>query len=461
MLQNQVEFPPNWLMGLIAPTHAEAILVVDWRDQAILGSAGRLSQAGFEGLANKLVDNWGEDVQDKLGQDMVLSVDEEFYSIFVKNLPRYDLLIGLVFPSNTPLSTIRQDIAFVNNAFLKRLQSLPKSARDVERSLQSVLKPYPKPDPLVRKKSPPLGQPTSPVTKGINDQKISGTGGWVHLSAMLPEEAIQTQDTWSPQDSIHHSLRGDLPDGRSKSEREPFTNDMPWQAIDMDKAVESDLEKNAQEIFDNQIKHEGEGDLMAPEEGKESWRFLSELPHANDDLVSILQEDFDLRDAASGLNEWMVMPDSKGDLKAESNQITYEEEITFEENDPAAHSKEIEVADITFYLVPRKEHQFILGEFAHKLRTRMIELCQQYGWQLSFLSIRPNYLKWSLHDFPKLLAKEMLEIVRMETSKCIIKAYPDLCQGGQQVDFWSPGYLMDMQNRSFSTQALMAQLAVE
>jgi len=49
--------------------------------------------------------------------------------------------------------------------------------------------------------------------------------------------------------------------------------------------------------------------------------------------------------------------------------------------------------------------------------------------------------------------------VRMETSKRIFRIFPELQKDIQEVDYWAPGYLVDLQNREFTTQALMAKVA--
>jgi len=79
-----------------------------------------------------------------------------------------------------------------------------------------------------------------------------------------------------------------------------------------------------------------------------------------------------------------------------------------------------------------------------------------YGWQLGFIAVRPDYIKWTLHDFPESLNREMLSIIRRETSKRIFRVFPHLDSGDATGDYWAPGYLVDTQNREYSTQALIA-----
>ncbi len=72
---------------------------------------------------------------------------------------------------------------------------------------------------------------------------------------------------------------------------------------------------------------------------------------------------------------------------------------------------------------------------------------------LDLLSVRPDYLKWSLRDFPELLTRDMLQTVREKTSLWIFRMFPNLQDGADSTDFWAPGYLVDNQNRDFTTRA--------
>ena len=117
------------------------------------------------------------------------------------------------------------------------------------------------------------------------------------------------------------------------------------------------------------------------------------------------------------------------------------------------------VFDTTFYLVPRMKEHYLLGDLALGLRTWMPALSAIYGWELERLSIRPDYLKWTLLDFPECLTLKMLAIVRQWTSQQIFKAFPALRTDQSLKDFWSPGYLVDTQDQDFPTQVLIAHVS--
>jgi len=122
-------------------------------------------------------------------------------------------------------------------------------------------------------------------------------------------------------------------------------------------------------------------------------------------------------------------------------------------------SLEVDVSDVTFYLVPRLDTHHLLGALSHKLRCWLPEICETYGWQLDLIAVRPDYLKWTLRDFPEPLIREMLTILRHKTSERIFRVFPELKKGNPTSDFWSPGYLVDMLNQDFSTQSLISHLS--
>ncbi len=190
----------------------------------------------------------------------------------------------------------------------------------------------------------------------------------------------------------------------------------------------------------------------------QSWRPLASKTPPEEDLVSILQGEMAGRHEADDLDAH-VSPSTSAQGVA-SWQDPYLDEP------PPAHEREFDLAalaatvfDTTFYLVPRVNTHYLLGELAGRLRVWMPELCELYGWELSALAIRPDYLQWTLVDFPECLTRKTLAAVRRWTSTWIFRDFPGLQAGDQSLDFWAPGYLVDTQNRDFPTQVLVAHVS--
>ncbi len=187
-----------------------------------------------------------------------------------------------------------------------------------------------------------------------------------------------------------------------------------------------------------------------------TWQPLAEIVHQEEDLVSILQEDFDAAGNHNADRDWRAAAETPN--FPISDTVKSQVDTQPVRINPALENwtvgAEIPVASaITFYLAPRQTKHFLIGGLSRQLRTWMPELCETYGWELDLLSVRPDYLKWSLRDFPELLTRDMLQTVREKTSLWIFRMFPNLQDGADSTDFWAPGYLVDNQNRDFTTRA--------
>ena len=189
-----------------------------------------------------------------------------------------------------------------------------------------------------------------------------------------------------------------------------------------------------------------------------SWQPLMPKTAPEEDLASILQEDFSAQpevDADLPQN-WPGKP-AEGEMdggpqppgKAPVERSRWDELAALAET----------VFDTTFYLVPRMNEHYLLGELAASLREWLPTLCSRYGWELAVLSVRPDYLKWTLVDFPECLTRDTLSVVRRWTSERVFDTFPAMQQGNPSGDFWSPGYLVDTQKREFPTQVLIAHVS--
>lgn len=218
--------------------------------------------------------------------------------------------------------------------------------------------------------------------------------------------------------------------------------------------AEQDLNPISDKGVWEHIKPEAE-DRADANADRPAWQPLIEAPHMEEDLVSIFQDDYELADAHT---------ESKGQSAAPRREVSAPTQTVVEDTRPffvatARPVAEETVCDVTLYLAPQATRHFLVGDLAQQLRRWLPEICQTYGWELAGLSVRPDYLRWTLADFPEVLTREMLQIVRAKTSQRILRVYPSLREGEPRDDFWAPGYLVDMQDRDFSTQALMAHIA--
>ncbi len=190
----------------------------------------------------------------------------------------------------------------------------------------------------------------------------------------------------------------------------------------------------------------------------QSWQPLVPKSPQEEDLASIFQEDFSAghEEETDVAHHWLKEPAEEGmDTSTPSFDETPVERSRRDELAALAET----VFDTTFYLVPRMTGHYLLGELAESLRLWFPDLSSRYGWELAVLSVRPDYLKWTLADFPECLTGDVLSVVRKWTSERVFDAFPAMQAGNPSGDFWSPGYLVDTQKREFPTQVLIAHVA--
>lgn len=406
MSRSAYSLDPQTLRRQLASTSAVAVLLLD--GAGVRATAGALSPAGFTQAAEALRRHWPNARPRELNRTVGLSLDQHYYLLFAKFLPEGEALLGLVFPLHTPLIRIRQDMTYFMRYVLEQSNLVPDADPGLEQSLQSINQIGPLPDP----------------------ELYTLPGGW---QMETPDSTNATEDQPVPEET--HPERKDsqpfsgLSEGPS-SRVELSDLDSPWRSLD----ALSDAPSGA------------------------DWRPLEEVQHQEDDLVSILQAGLEGQAPEQSVSAWQA-PSGKFSPSRNSGN-----DFSLEDTQPCQVKISLpaelpEVSDVTFYLVPAAERHFLIGELSGWLRRWLPPLCETYGWQLGYLSVRPDYLKWTLRDFPESLIREMLLIVRRKTSERIFRVFPNLKADNPTGAFWAPGYLVDTQNRDFSTQALIAHVA--
>lgn len=429
------------LTKLIDESSAVALMIL--HGDSVAASAGLLSENGFRLLRTALLRYWHDVSQRDLNRYMELSLDNRFFLLFAKFMPTGDDLLGLVFPLQTPLIRIRQDMTDIQRAFVEQATKAHEADLPLEQSLQVEPISSSATDPDISPKPFSAGwHPEQDQEKNVSEE-VS-----VAEERNAKPEQSNREASASPKRYLTYGapLNGvpSVSPQKVSSEQE----DIPWHLIgesipDADEELES--------IPD--------GEVPNFEQGHDSWQPLGEVTHAGDDLVNILQDDYEVKDDGVDAGGWTLPPVELSDSQVEVGSLKEEDDTS----QTAIHGEdagwEMGVSEITFYLVPRLETHYLLGELAQRLRKWLPVICQRYGWQLSLLSVRPDYLKWRLSDFPESLIQQMLQTVREETSERIFHVFPDLQTGNQSRDYWAPGYLVDNQNRDFSTQALMTHIS--
>ena len=103
----------------------------------------------------------------------------------------------------------------------------------------------------------------------------------------------------------------------------------------------------------------------------------------------------------------------------------------------------------TCVLVPRFPKHFLVGDVAKRISEWLPQLCISFGWRLERLSVRPQYLQWTVIVDPTLAPSKLIKLIRKETSRRLFKLWPDYELENPSRDFWAPGYFNS--KRLFST----------
>ncbi len=106
------------------------------------------------------------------------------------------------------------------------------------------------------------------------------------------------------------------------------------------------------------------------------------------------------------------------------------------------HTPGVSSLNYTCVLLPRYPQHYLSGILGENLANWMPQLCIAYGWRLERISLRPQYMQWSIQVAPTVSPGYMVRILRDETSRRIFKIKPELQLENMLNDFWAPGYLV-------------------
>ena len=417
-------------------TKTSATAMVLMHGDSVPITIGALTNSNFQILIDTLKRCWIKLGNQSLDHCETLNIDDQSMSLFARWVFVGSDLVGMLFPSATPFNQIQQDVEGISN-FLRDIKTKPEQKPALERSLQLTGQLTNEPEETLPDWKHPVGWLSEVDLDEQNEEKP------------VPEEPRRrpkTDEKQPNQEQQENAKLGDNAQLTFNEQAEPqSTEGKYWQPLDSlfskEKGDgEADYQgENHMEGLSAQI---GQAGMLFQEEEK-----TTQLPGA---------PNFDGQHQGNRV----------GDEKVHTLKRQDDEDRLTEFAKPITGSASLTalaetVFDTTFYLVPRLNDHYLLGELALRLRGWLPTLCEVYGWELTFLSLRPNYIKWTFADFPECLKLDMLSIVRRWTSKQIFKDFPQLQTGNPSGDFWSPGYLVDTQNREFPTQMLITHFSRE
>jgi REP element-mobilizing transposase RayT/DNA-binding NarL/FixJ family response regulator len=122
-------------------------------------------------------------------------------------------------------------------------------------------------------------------------------------------------------------------------------------------------------------------------------------------------------------------------------------------------SPALSLLNYTCVLVPRLPQHYLTGELADRLALWVQQLCLAFGWRLEGISIRPEYLQWTVQVAPAISPGNLVKVVRQRTSLHIFANYQHLADQNPSGDFWATGYLIVSGAQPPSAQLLRDYIA--
>lgn len=92
-------------------------------------------------------------------------------------------------------------------------------------------------------------------------------------------------------------------------------------------------------------------------------------------------------------------------------------------------------------LIPRDPEQFLTGDINERLSFILPQLHLEYGWHLTGISIRPQYMLWSISVPMDTCPIDIVQEIRRRTSTHLFTNFPELISGENRSDFWAPGFM--------------------
>jgi REP element-mobilizing transposase RayT/DNA-binding response OmpR family regulator len=92
-------------------------------------------------------------------------------------------------------------------------------------------------------------------------------------------------------------------------------------------------------------------------------------------------------------------------------------------------------------LAPRNPAQFLTRDLNERLSFLLPQLHLEYGWHLTGIAIRPQYITWSISVPIETSPIKVIQEIRRRTSAHLFSNFPELNPGNAIHDFWAPGFL--------------------
>jgi REP element-mobilizing transposase RayT len=96
----------------------------------------------------------------------------------------------------------------------------------------------------------------------------------------------------------------------------------------------------------------------------------------------------------------------------------------------------------TCILVPANRGQFLARDLSERISSILPQFHLSQGWRLTSITLRPQYLLWTVSVPFGVCPHQLIRDVRKNTSEHIFANFPDLAREEGVGDFWSNDFLV-------------------
>jgi len=469
-LQN-VELSAQYLTRLALESETEAILIT--RNLKLWAYTGHLPDRTAEELTQSVRQYWNNDGSSDFARFIRLDTTPREFMLYATGLGG-DFVLVLVFDTELPFSKIRSQAKAIAKKLVSPPDERPSEAQTDENLVEAmtpedILTPFPldwRPDQgfeegrlaffedLLSSVDIPSkdGQLTTPAGGEVafGDENHTGaTGGSEPADQPLPETPSGPPGSGYPDDLPGFLVDVSLLEENGKGVADSRHPESPSGPLPKGKKEDAPRESiAAQKSEEPSPKKDDTPSTRFPDHLKDTLPTRTQKPE--DSYLAYQIPDYlqDTLPTNTRYAEMAALPEPvqdhlKDTLPTSTHQADFSNQIGQIETvgwDPDQLDQEPRT--YACVLVPRSSQHHLVGKLATHLNQWVVEHCAAYGWRLSHLAIRPNYLHWvatvPLATAPGYVVRKTREHI----SQRIFSEYPTLTVENPSGDFWAPGYLI-------------------
>jgi DNA-binding NarL/FixJ family response regulator/REP element-mobilizing transposase RayT len=446
---------PEWLRNSEVLNHylevnlegCDAIAALIGSHGELLGSTGKLDPTASQEMASILLRFWNPNEKTDLMRYIRLAKTKGDYLVYATEVV-LDVVLIMVFEPGAQLSQIRPQ----TKQIAQNLASLPSTSR-------SGLSHNPMADDLVltgskngkKEKLPSESAQANPPVK----------------PAIFEPETEQTEDEglYSVDGESFVNARGLPADLSGSATPEP---DEDSETIDFDLArmlgtvpspdpekdfISSQPTVNLDNIFNGWVPERGAWTPPHPAAGESDGLDETDFDDVlNSGETQEVRSTADVskefgsttqpytRSAGDGTPHFLLDPEPEIDPLGDTRPHVVSTLSNLNQLEPV--SPALSLLNYTCVLLPRFPQHYLTGELADKLAQWVQQLSLAFGWRLEGISLRPEYLQWTVQVAPSVSPGNLVRIIRQRTSLHIFNVFEHYKQQNPSGDFWATGYLI-------------------